>query len=320
MATPHLAASLRHVVQAATLAPSVHNTQPWRFVLLEDGFELHADPSRRLDVLDPTGRQLHLSCGAALFTARAAARALGLDAQVQLLPEPTRPELLGRLALAPGAPASDADLALALAVLKRHPVRDPFEPRPVPEELLRALSVVAEQEGAALRPVCREDELVALAVLLSAADAAEERDPAYRRELAGWLRDGSSDGIPTEALARIAERGSTLRLRDFSLSRPERSSGTAPEAEHPAVVVLTTQQDDPAAWLRAGQALGAVLLHAAAQGVQAQPLGQVVDLPGPRRRLAAELGLVGTPQMVLRLGYATSPVVTARRAVDDVLV
>ena len=139
MPTPHLSASLRHVVEAATLAPSVHNTQPWRFMLRPTGFDLLADPGRRLAVLDPTGRLLHLSCGAAVLTARVAARALGLDARVDLLPDADDPQLLARVTLASGAPADGEELPLALAVLKRHTVRGVFDPTPLPAELLGRL-------------------------------------------------------------------------------------------------------------------------------------------------------------------------------------
>ncbi len=78
----------RRIVQAATCAPSVHNTQPWRFASCEQGLDLYADDSRRLPVLDPRGRQLHLSCGAALLHAQVAARGFGLTAEPQLLPNP----------------------------------------------------------------------------------------------------------------------------------------------------------------------------------------------------------------------------------------
>ncbi|MCW2679731.1 MAG: hypothetical protein JWM62_1132 [Frankiales bacterium] len=320
MVTPHLSASLQHVLEAATLAPSVHNTQPWRFALRADGFDLLADESRRLTVLDPTGRLLHVSCGTALVHARVAARALGLSADVELLPEPGDPSLLARVTLSAGAAPDDDELALALAVLKRHTVRDAFAPEPLPEGLLHALGRAAEQEGAALRPLHDEGERVSLAVLLSGADWSEERDPAYRRELASWVRDApAQDGISPEALPADVTRGSSLRQRDFALTHPERSGGEAPPAEEPAVVVLTTPRDGPRAWLEAGQALGSVLLHAAQHGVQAQPLAQVVDLPGPRAQLAKALGLTGTPQMVLRLGYATARAATGRRDVTDVL-
>ncbi len=321
MTSPHLEEQLRHVVEAATLAPSVHNTQPWRFVLLENGFELHADPSRGLPVLDPTGRQLHISCGAALLSARVSARALGLDSTVEVLPDRLQPGFLARLVLSPGPAPDDAEIALALAVLKRHTVRGPFESRRLAPELLEVLRRAAEGEGAMLRALISEGDRVELEVLLSGASAAQEQDPDYRAETAAWVRPSAAgDGIPVEALAPVTGRGSSLRLRDFALADPEHVTGEAPPVEEPDVVVLSTVGDGPHGWLCAGQALGAVLLHAAEHGVQAQPLGQVTDLPATRLRLAAALGLVGTPQMVLRLGYAEAHAATPRRELGDVLV
>ena len=319
MTTPHLLASLRHVIEAATLAPSVHNTQPWRFAVRDDGFDLLADPDRRLPVLDPSGRLMHLSCGAALVTARVAARALGLSASVELRPDPDWPDLLARVTLAGGAPADDAELSLALAVLHRHTVRSAFAPEPLPSGLLARLQRVAEQEGASLHVVSAEADLLSLAVLLSGADWQQERDPAYRQELSSWVRTSRlGDGIPPAAVAPDPTRASPLRLRDFTLTHPERLGTEAPAAE-PAVVVLTTRTDGPETWLAAGQAMGAVLLHAAAEDVQGQPLGQVTDLPGPRAALGRSLGLCGVPQLVLRLGRVDAHAATPRRDLADVV-
>jgi hypothetical protein len=316
---PVPADQLRQVVEAATRAPSVHNTQPWRFAVRDGGFDLHADRARQLLVLDPTGRQLHLSCGAALATARAVARGLGLDADVELLPEAGQPDLLASVVLVPGPAATAAEAVRAAAVAQRHTVRGRFRSEPLPDGLVTALRRSAEAEGAMLRHV-REEEMVDVAVLLSAADAAEEADPAYREEIAAWVRDPDrGDGLPPRAVESPTGRGTSLRLRDFTLSGSEHSTGDAPPAERPDVVVLSTLDDGPRSWLQAGQALGLLLLDAAAAGVQAQPLGQVTDLPGPRRRLAAVLGLLGVPQLVLRLGVVDAQVITPRRPVADVI-
>lgn len=87
------------------------------------------------------------------------------------------------------------------------------------------------------------------------------------------------------------------------------------------VLVLTTEGDDALAWLRAGQALAAVLLAAADADVQAQPLGQLTDSPAYRSQLRALLNLVGIPQLVLRMGSSTTAhALTPRRDVTDVLV
>lgn len=314
------AEQLRHVVEAAGLAPSVHNTQPWRFLAQPDGLELHADYDRRLEVLDPDGRQLHLSCGAALLHARVAARAIGLDSAVQLLPDPAAPTYLARISLAPGAAPSDDEVALATAILHRHTHRGSFEDRPVPPAVLDLLRVAAEGEGAALRPIDDADQLIELEVLLARADASEEDDENYRAELRRWVYDGAvrPDGIPTSQVDVAA--GSSLRQRDFTLAHPSSTDGTAPHAEHPQVVVLTTDDDSAESWLKAGQALGVLLLRAADHGVQAQPLGQITDMVGFRLGLRSTLGVLGIPQLVLRMGYAHNAVVTPRRAVEDLLV
>jgi hypothetical protein len=317
--TVHVAAEqLHHIVEAASLAPSVHNTQPWRFVAQGSRLELHAEPLRRLEVLDPDGRQLHLSCGAALFHARIAGRALGLDAAVRLLPDPSDPAHLADLVLTRGAAASDDDVRVAAAILTRHTHRGAFDQRPVPAALLSVLQAAAAAEAARLDLVEDEDHLIELQVLLARADAAEEQDEQYRAELHEWLRtDGTTgDGIPTDAIDRVS--GSALRQRSFESSG---SSPTTPPpvAEHPAVVVLVTDDDEPSSWLQAGQALASVLLHAADHGVQAQPLGQVTDVVGYRLGLRRALGILGMPQLVLRMGYAGKTMPTPRRPVADVL-
>jgi nitroreductase len=312
---------LHHVVQIAGLSPSVHNTQPWRFALLDDGFELRADRSKGLRVLDGDGRQLHLSCGSALYHARVAARALGLNARVQMLPDHQDPTLLARVTITQGHPPRFDEVQLATAILHRHTFRGAFDPDPVPEALVERLREVAEAEGAVLRRVSREDEVIELAVLVDHATRDEERDPAYREELQSWLRTdpAGSDGLPAQVVD-LTDQGSPVRQRDFTLTHQAGVDGSAPPADHPLLVVLGTALDEPEAWLRAGQALAAVLLNAAESGVQAQPIGQVTDTTGYRRRLQHTLSMLTMPQLVLRMGRAPQAKAgTPRRSLDDVL-
>lgn len=330
MTAPAPTALYEHIVLAAMLAPSIHNTQPWQFSPYDGGLDLWAEPGRQLPVLDPDGRQLHVSCGAALHLAQVAARALGLDPVAELLPDAGDPSHLARLALTvSGAPTSEQQ-DLAAAIGRRHTYRGVLDDRRVPPELLDRLRLAAEQQGARLRLIAGTADLLELEVALSRADRVEQADAAYRGELADWVRAGplsatpERDGIPAEALPVDAQHGSSLRLRDFQpdAERDPGSSTEPPPAEHPDVVVLVTDDDTAQSWLRAGQALGAVLLTAAGSGVSAQPLGQATDLPGSRQRLRAALGLLGTPQLALRLGYAPAGAptpATPRRVLHDVL-
>ena len=82
------------VVAAATRAPSIHNTQPWRFVAAPDRLDVYLDTERALPVLDPTGRQQIISCGSAIEFAVVALAAAGHAAEVDLLPDDGDPDRL----------------------------------------------------------------------------------------------------------------------------------------------------------------------------------------------------------------------------------
>jgi nitroreductase len=322
----------RDIVEQATLAPSIHNTQPWRFVSrigtgADTGMiELWTDPSRGLAVLDPTGRGRHISCGAALLHARLAAAVAGYAARVSILPDPAEPTHLADLELHVAQPGAaqreESDLVAAMA--RRHTSREPFSDNPVAEDTVRELRQAAEAEGTWLRIISTTEDAAAVAVLLAHADEVQAADPAYIDELRKWTHRGDKgDGIPASAVPLTAprERGSNYRLRDFVADRePDADSPhEPPPVERPLVAVLGTTDDDVRSWIAAGQALGRLLLTATAHGVTASPLTQALEIPSTRARLASELGVMGHPQMLLRLGYGSSGAPTPRRPIEDVL-
>jgi len=322
------AADRARVVELATRAPSIHNTQPWRFRWDGDVLDVHADRTRALPVLDPSGRQLHLSCGGAVEHARLALRAAGRACTVQLLPS-ADPDHLARVGIQGDEPASARERELVDAVPRRHTDRRPFDAREVPEALLERLRGEAEHDGVWVRVLQGEQESATLAVLSDAAERFEQRDDRYAEELARWRRERGDavDGIPLDALEGIREQGvgSALHVRDFL---PGRTSGAPcrpepdpdpPRVERPQVLLLETREDTRSAWLRAGAALSQLLLACTVEQVSASPLTQVLDVPSTREALRAELGLVGRPQMLLRLGYGRGGTATPRRPVADVL-
>jgi nitroreductase len=320
--------ALRQAVAAATMAPSVHNTQPWRFRLGSDFVDLYADRARTLQTLDPTGRQLVLSCGAALVFLRVALRAAGLDAEVQLSPDDD-PDHLAHVTVHPGSPPSDEERALARAIDERHMQRTPFQPKELPSEVVRRLRHAVEQEQAWLDVVRRRDDQITLMSLLTRADEMESENEAYRSELRAWVRtDATTEGIPTAILPQPGERHTDVVIRDFDPDRAPNQASTSEDPpdrvadEHPAVFVLGTDTDTIEDQVRAGMALGHLLLQGTVDGLSASPLGQVLDWPGPRTLLRQRLNLIGEPQLVLRIGYgdAKDPNrTTGRRPLEEVL-
>jgi nitroreductase len=324
-----IAASLQAAVDAATRAPSVHNTQPWSFHVGTDRIDLFADFSRQLSVTDPTGRQLHLSCGAALHHLTVTLHAAALQTEVQLLPDGSR-EHLASVSVTPAEEAEPEQQALAAAIFARHSQREPFADHPVLDESLVDLRGAVEAEGGWLAILRRRGDQITLAVLQAHADRAEIESPAYRAELAKWRHTQPAiDGISLDAVSKIQSgRHSEVVIRDYGVGDEPRpmSSFPAPQDpgrvpdERPALLILGTDSDSPEQWLIAGRALSRVLLKATMLGLRASMLGQVIDLPGTRSQLRRLLHLTGEPQMVLRVGYGAAAPSSPRRPLADVLI
>ncbi|MCL9758171.1 nitroreductase [Frankia sp. AiPa1] len=318
----------RVAVEAAVLAPSIHNSQPWRWRLRDDVLELSADLARAAPVADPDHRQLVMSCGAALFNAWLALRAAGVAVGVDELPD--GPDIAaGRLAamrVVGSCPPASGDVALAVAMRHRHTDRRPFDPAEPPVELIHGLRRATEAEGCWLVSLTRPDARVELSVVLAHADWIETHDPAYRAELLHWSRDDpeATDGIPRGAvIGSDTPRQSEFPLRDFDVVGEAGQRLREPRVERPGVLILGTDGDGPAAWLHAGRALGRLLVMATAAGVAASPLGQAIDLEATRTLVREATGGFGMPQMILRVGYpdlaATPLPPTRRRQITEVL-
>ena len=284
-----------------------------------DAIELHADASRQL-LTDPDGREMIISCGAALYGLRLAVRSLGYLPDVELLPgSPTR-QPLARVRLGAAAPMTTDERKMLAAVPHRHTHRGPFEAGPLPAGLLARLRDDAQAEGATLsdiHPGLDREELMAL---LAAVGRRQDRDPRSRAETWRWSREPTSpdrDGVPAHAFpGQPSREPGRLPQRDFDLGR---GFGLLPAdgPAAPAMAVLFTPGDDEENWLHAGQALQRLLLHAASRWVFASLNTQPLETVTIRTLVRDRLALPGAPQMLLALGVSRTARATARRPADD---
>jgi hypothetical protein len=314
---------MRRAVVRATLAPSVHNTQPWRYVTTRGSLELYADDTRRLRVLDPRGRQLLISCGCALFNVRVALAAAGYDAKVQRFPDATRPDLLARVTLPEEAagwvPIGDLDAAIE----QRRTNRRRFFDHKVPAQVVYDLVEAANAEGAELFPITRPEHRLAAASLSQEADRLENTDPAYRAELRAWTTTDPrrGDGVSAMAVPHVdAGANDDLPIRDFDSSGmgwlPTETRSTMDQC----LLLIGTLDDTPAAWLRTGEALERVWLEIARRGYVASPLTQVIEVARTHELLRLGLELLMHPHLLLRVGRAPNTPASRRRPLQDVLV
>ncbi|MGE2715099.1 Acg family FMN-binding oxidoreductase [Mycolicibacterium litorale] len=292
--------TLRAALASAVRAPSVHNSQPWRWHVGADRVELFAEPTLHLPHIDPDRRDLLLSCGATLHHAVVAFAALGWHARVHRFPTPSTPNHYATLTLSP-RPPTDQELALAAAIPRRRTDRRRYSSREVSPADIAVMGSRAARSGVALR---RVESLAGLHAAVDDAMREHLRDDAYLRELTTWSgRYGSVAGVPaanvppTDVSAPVPGRvfaGSTL-------ARPDRSDGT----DNAVVLALGTFDDDALARLRAGEATSLVLLTATALGLATCPVTEPLEVAQTRAALREEIfESRAHPQMLLRIGWA----------------
>lgn len=302
-------------------APSLHNSQPWRFRITPRAIELHADPERTLPAADPDGREQRMACGAALLNLRLALHSHGIRPTVTLLPERDRPDLLAVIRHGGAKDPTPEQTRLLRAVSAWRTNRHPFSDETVASPEQHALRRAALDEGAWLHVVHDREQRTTLRTLVLRADRLQSADPTFRTELAAWSRPSAEqpDGVPTGAGGPLPEPQDAWVRRDFTggTGRP-RIPGKDFE-EEPLIAVLTSHLSGRMAEVQVGQALQRVLLTATAAGLATSFLSQVVEVPKTREELRRLIGGTRPPQAVLRIGHGWPVVATPRRESGDLL-
>lgn len=291
--------ALAQAAVSALRAPSILNSQPWRWRIHDTVAELHADRERQLLTVDPDGRLLMVSCGAALDHARTALAGAGVTATIRRFPDPTAPDLAAVIEVDKIGTADAGAVRRHQAIALRATDRRPFDATPVPDEALERLRAAATDRGAHLH-ILRPEQVVELAAAAGRANTTEFADPAYRAELASWVSRpaASGDGVaaaPSHAVDPI-----------------DRSARYA---------ILFTDGDDAICWLAGGEALSAVLLTATVEKLGTSPMSNVIEVPAARLLIRDLLGGFGHPLLALRIGVPAGapPATTPRRPVHDVI-
>jgi nitroreductase len=331
MSAPTSSGFDRDAVEAALAvavrAPSIHNTQPWRWRLDGAGLALLADRTRQLAVADPDGHSLLLSCGAALHLTELALRGAGYEVQTSVLPDP---DTLAVFHAVGRAEPDEQTRREVEAATQRRSDRRPFAMRELAADTVEALQAAASDGWARIDFPTREDQRVDLAVAVSWADRIERDDQAYVDEMNRWVRDPDVhalvDGVPVDSVPHVPAdhpRRADVPLRDFEVGLTGRQMIERDVDEKPLIAVVLTDFDNDVDHLRAGQVMMRLMIEAELRGLSTCPLSQAVDFAEFRTRVQRVMGWVGYPQMMLRVGYPTSPTAglprTPRRDVSAVL-
>ena len=291
---------LAFLLRFAALAPSSHNTQPWKFRVSPGLVEIFIDETGWLRVADADRRELHVSIGCALENLLIAAENYGFACRAACFPE-------GPAASGPAAAVVmtrqgvGASLCgdLFAAMDQRQANRNPYgEARPEKADL-DALSRAADDENVHLTLVDAFDVKQRISEWFARADRLQWADPAWRKELAYWVGQGVFGTPPLiSKLARVM-------LPRLNLGRRTARQDARLALGAPILGVLSTADDAPMLQVQAGQALERLWVKATSLGLCMQPMNQTLQLPELRREAAQALPLDGRmPQIMFRMGYA----------------
>lgn len=313
---------LRDAVQLACRAPSLHNSQPWRWVATGSRLLLYIDNSRSLPAADKSGREALISCGAVLDHLRVALAAAGWASHVDIFPDPGNVDHLASLDLSPLRPVTDQLRRRADAIAHRRTDRLPFSP-PRNWEVLEPTLRNAIDAATIHLDVIPDEVRPQLARASRLTESLRLYDTSYHNELDWWTGHfENTDGIPRSSLLSAAENDQVDIGRTFPVSRhAERPAPLGPDQS--TVLVLSTDDDTPSDALRTGEALSAVLLECTLAGMATCTLTQLTELWASRDLIATLIGRAAMPQLLIRVGEALAaddaPPMTPRRPLGDVL-
>jgi nitroreductase len=311
----------------AILAPSTHNTQPWKFMLTPEGVHVFADYSRRLPAVDPQNRELLMSVGAAIFTLRAAACRFGFSASVRYNYSGDSEQPLAVVRIEPREHITNGDfdlLTLFPAIVERHTNRRPFLHSRIPESVLALVRDMSAGSRAALTVSTDGKINEQVGDMVAAAERIQFDVPEFRADWSAWLRRAATDegdGIPGDALGMnpVSTLLAPWAVRTFRMGNRQAAIDRNLCVEAPGLVVIHSEDNVPH-WLEAGELLQKLLLTMTREGLHQSYFNIPVQVPELRQRLRTLMNVPGLPQAILRIGYSLSaPVLTPRRPLRDVV-
>ena len=312
----------RELVRYATLAPSSHNSQCWKFKIGDRRISILPDLTRRCPVVDPDDHHLSVSLGCAAENLIQAAQAHGLHADADFAPASGGIEVLL-------SPTTAAPTPLFDAIPRRQSSRSEYDRRPLAAGTLTTLARAGSGAGIDVLMFTGVAEMEKLLEFVIAANSAQMSDPAFVQELKGWMRFSDDEALESRdgLFARASGNPALPRwlgnvLFKFFYTAAAENQKIAKQLRSSAgVAIFSCKIDDKPHWLEIGRAYQRFALQATALGIRNALINQPVEVASLRQSFASFLGIGGRrPDLVVRFGYGAEMPRSLRRPIDAVLV
>lgn len=315
---------IQEAVRLACRAPSLHNSQPWRWVVKGPKLHLFVDLTQMMTSADPEGREIYLSCGAALHHLVVAMANAGWYTDVRRFPDNHDPLHVATMEFRRGTmEATHRARAYTAAIAERRTDRNPFEvPHNWPDfEAVLRRAVLPYQ---VMFDVVLDDQRPTLAAASRLTESMRSNDPSYAAELSWWSSPlPYGQGIPPSALPSPSMSGSVDVARSFTVSGMETAATDVSTDESKVIVLSTHHEDSRLDVVRCGEALAVILLECTVAGLATCTLTHLTELAQSREVLRMLIGQSGTPQLLIRVGCRSADheplAATPRKPIAEVL-
>jgi nitroreductase len=316
----------RCLIPYAVMAPSGHNTQPWRFVVSAEHIDIVPDFSRRLPVVDPDNRALYISLGCALENLLIAANQSAMQTQVEYFPEGE--DCLRIRFVGPGEVADETNRMLFDAIPRRQSNRARYDLRPLPEQHVTALSLAVRQPD--VRVTLLQDPQQRAKVARHAAVACQQQfaDSAFVGELKRWIRfsererNRHRDGLAFDTMGLpFVPRwfGSAIMAL---ISKPHREARKVYSLieDAPLLALFCVRRQDPSSWVNTGRSYQRMALTATALGIAHAHMNMPCEVVSERQAMKQSLDMADEPVLLIRLGFGKRMPMSVRRPTNEVIV
>jgi hypothetical protein len=316
----------KKLVSFGIKAPSGHNSQPWKFQIINNAIQIYPDRSRSLPAVDANDRELFISLGCATENVVLAAKAQGLRSQIEVLPDAATNTSSITIHFTEGLPADTLWLAL---IDKRQSNRSVYSGEPLTEAELKGLRSVELEAGVRATIVTdtlQKDRLIELVI---AGNTVQMQDAAFKQELLSWIRfnrreaQATGDGLAYNTMGNPAIPFRAIgKLIACSVLTQDRQNLHNNKLLHDvsALVVFSVQDNNPCGWINLGRSFERMALVATRLGVAHSHFNQPFEVSGLQDKLKKLEFVRGNyPCLMIRLGHAKSMPSSFRRRIEDVL-
>ncbi len=300
-----------YLLSFAVLAPSSHNSQPWKFEVANNSVRIFFNDERLLPVSDSSGRERWMSLGCAVENFVIAGLHFGITAGITIPSDGTESGAAVEIICSDNKePSQNTADDLLRAIPIRCTNRGPYAEGGIEKEIINMITGFAATYGCAVNIVTKKEDIHSLTDIALDAGVAAMDNSRFRKELAPYVSSNITLrklGIPLfgKGIPLIPSLIAPYLLRFINLNRASRPKDEIIFKHHTPAMLVFSSHDEPKSWLAVGRCVERIALESVDKGYAIHPYAAPIEIDGFYQKIQRLLGMDKRPQFFCRYGRKT---------------